>query len=571
MYSKIQPQQINLHTFSSPSGHVNFSQGANYVYGNLSPTISGDFNIVGNLSINGSDVSVPDSSNFYSSEYNDVIGGTGNNIGGTGNVLVNGDDSTILGNDNVIVNGFNCSIDENSHKNTILGGSFCSFIATTGTTILQDQSSVVVNANKNNALYISFTGGSYVASKVYMQDNLYLGALNSLYLSPSSSGIFSGSISVGGDIYYKGSILTSSSDLTGASGILAASIAATGSTLNSKINTLSGNLTPQVSNSVQKTGAQVISGDKTFADDLFLNSASIISTTGVSANYVQLSENNAVPEGNLFKVVSKNSIAILFDAFAESTQFSNLVNGDSDLDTCFIVGTENEFADASSKQIVVDSFGNTKIAGTLIAEGLNAYQPSSSGDLFGPNGLITKTGNYLYIKQDNTWSKFKASDWVEKTGQLWLDGTNTNISWIDGKIQNNGRIDIFSTGTGGGGGGGFTGNGVEGYININSEVFASWSNGLMTLDQDADWQFLEPNGKNGTLNFVTTTGDSSISWTDGQITSTGTKTINIPEPITLPINSGDYIFPPSGWEEMTMNFTDVDGFLRTRTFLVRST
>jgi hypothetical protein len=82
---------------------------------------------------------------------------------------------------------------------------------------------------------------------------------------------------------------------------------------------------------------------------------------------------------------------------------------------------------------------------------------------------------------------------------------------------------------------------------------------------------LSGNGKNGSRTFQTATGSSSIEWTNGQITSTGNVTLNLSGSSSLPIGSGDYVFPPSGWEEMTMNFTDVDGFLRTRTFLVRTT
>lgn len=492
MYSKIQPQQIEIHDFSSPSGHVNFVKGSNYVYANLSPTISGNFNFVGDVTLNGKSIPVIGTSNTFDQEYNTIVGGSGNIIEGTGNSILNGDESSVLGNQNVIVNGYDCSFASGSRKNTIVGGNLCSVSAVTGVTILQDQSSIVVSANKNNALYVSFTGGSYVSSDVYMNGDVFFEPTKDLFLSSSSSGVFSGDINVGGNLYWKGLLVPTMAQLTGASGELNTKIIATGSSLDSKINTLSGNISPLLTSSVRTTGAQTISGDKTFADDIFMRGSSIIGSTGTSANYVQLAESNAAPQGTLLKFVSKNSAAILFDAFDTATEFSNLLNGDTDLDTCFIVGADSESVATCNEKLVVDSFGNTKIGGGLIVEGINSYVPTGSGDAYGPNGLITKSGNYLFVKENSSWSKFKASDWVEKTGQIWLDNTNTNISWIDGKIQNTGRVNIFSTGSGGSG-------------------------------------------------------------------------------VSLPIGSGDYVFPPSGWEEMTMNFTDVDGFLRTRTFLVRST
>lgn len=563
MYSKIQPQQINLHAFSSPSGHFDFEQGSDYVYADLSPTISGNFNIVGTLSLNGAEVSTADSSNIFDNRYNYIVAGFGNNIEGIGNAILNGEDSFIFGENNVILNGYNCSIDEDSEKNTIVAGSYCNIGGTTGTTIIQDQSSVVVNATKNNALYVSFTGGSYFATQLHMQDHLYLEQLSHLYLSSSSSGIFSGDINVLGNLYWQGALIPTMAQLTGTSGVLAASIASTGTSLNSKLTIISG----QAFNSVQLTGNQTITGDKTFNGDVFLHPSSIISSTGISGNYIQLSDNVGLPSETL-KIVSKNSAAILFDAFSEATSFANLVNNDYvDYDACFVVGTEGESININTPKLIVDSFGNTKIAGTLIAEGLSVYQPSDASDTFGPNGLITKTGDYLYIKQDDGWSKFKASDWVEKTGEIWLDGANTSITWIDGKIQNNGRVDIFSTG---GGGGGFFGNGIAGDLYLNGVPTLAWSNGLVTTATNESFDFLTLNGQNGSRTFVTPTGTSSITWVDGQITSTGDVSIDIPSGSPSIIGSGDYVFPPSGWEEMTMNFTDVDGFLRTRTFLVRS-
>ena len=56
MYNKIQPEQIEIHTFSSPSGDIFFQQGTNYVHGNLNRSLAGNFSITGGLTLNGSKV-----------------------------------------------------------------------------------------------------------------------------------------------------------------------------------------------------------------------------------------------------------------------------------------------------------------------------------------------------------------------------------------------------------------------------------------------------------------------------------------------------------------------------------
>lgn len=84
MYSKIQPEQIQLHDFSSPSGHVLFSQGENTVYANLAPTITGDFNFLGNLRISGDSIMVSSGTSVALNNSGQLLAG---NLASTGALL----------------------------------------------------------------------------------------------------------------------------------------------------------------------------------------------------------------------------------------------------------------------------------------------------------------------------------------------------------------------------------------------------------------------------------------------------------------------------------------------------
>lgn len=480
MFSKIQPQQISLHSFSSPSGDVVFFQGDSFVYANLARNITGDFNFDGSLRVNGNLVGIsPTESNSYDPDVNVIVGGELNLVSGIDNVLVNSRSATVRGDDNTVISAYYASIPSGSDHNTILAGTAIYFDSgITGTTVIKDQSSLNgVFPNKNNALYISFRSGVYVS-----EQNLYLGnslATNWINLSGVSGAINTRLISTGSALDFK---------INGTSGAINTRLISTGSTLNSKIDATSGTINTRLID----TG-------------IFFNSK-IDTTSGV----------------------------------------------------------------LNSRLISTGSFLDDKI---------NTLSGSVSG-------MIANQGG---------------SD-----GTLNFDG-QSGISWVDGKIVNEGAITLFSTGTGGGSAG-FTGNGIAGNLILNGQNAASWANGLVTTT-GRSFEFLSGNNATGALVFNGVTG---VAWASGQISSTGVKSYNYitgnnntgslqfatgPSSsgiiawnsglitttgnliayssgsggggASLPINSGDYLFPPSGWEEFPMNFVDSDGFLRTKIFLTK--
>jgi hypothetical protein len=476
MFSKIQPQQISLHSFSSPSGDVVFSQGDSFVYADLARNLIGDFNFDGSLRVNGNLVGVtPTGSNSYDPDINIVIGGESNFVSGFDNVLVNSRFATVNGQDNTVINAYYADIPSSSTDNTVLGGTSVYFNSgIKGSMVLKDQSAInAVFPNKSNALYITFASGIYVSHK-----NLYLGEV----------------------------LATNWTDLSGVSGDINTRLNSTGYALDYKINNTSGAI-----------NTQLISTGQTLNTKIDANSGAI-----------------------------------------------------------------------NTRLIDTDIFFNTKIATT-------------SGIL---DSRIISTGLIL----DNKINALSGSVSSMIANQGGADGTlnfdgQSGISWVDGKIVNEGSITLFSTGSGAASGV-FSGNGVAGNLLLNGQTAASWANGLITTTEKS-FNFLSSNNATGALVFNGVTG---VAWASGQVSSTGVKSYNYITGNTttgslifatgpsssgiiawnsglitttgnfissggggagLPINSGDYIFPPAGWEEFPMNFIDTDGFLRTKIFLTK--
>jgi hypothetical protein len=201
MYYKIQPEQIQIHTFSSPSGDINFLAGTNYVYGDLSRSLTGNFNFVGSLSINGLKIQSSDASNYLSGANSFILGGLNNDVTGIKNIAINSESSTIGGNNNSIINSRFSSIDPTSKNSTIIGGAYASILpTTTGTMMLKDNVASSEQTNLSNSLIISFQGGNFIK-----QGGLTV-EVGDLKLSNISSGLFSGDIKVLGNTYLTGAV-----------------------------------------------------------------------------------------------------------------------------------------------------------------------------------------------------------------------------------------------------------------------------------------------------------------------------------------------------------------------------
>jgi hypothetical protein len=277
MYYKIQPEQIQIHAFSSPSGDLNFQAGSNFIYANLSRNLTGFFDVTGGVSVNGVSVPVADASNVVSGSNSFVFGGISNSVVGVRNVAVNGNACTILGTGNAAINATQAIFNASSSRNTALGGEGANFGANvTGATILKDSVASSISSNGSQTLTLSFSSGTFIEN-----GGMRIKAGN-LILNGSSSGIFSGGVQVVGSATKNGVELATTGDLGSASGALNTKIINTGAyavsasgaldtriintgayaatasgTLNTKISTLSGQC-------VKNTGAETISGQKTF-------------------------------------------------------------------------------------------------------------------------------------------------------------------------------------------------------------------------------------------------------------------------------------------------------------------
>ena len=262
MFFKIQPEQIQIHAFSSPSGDMRFFAGSNYVYANLSRYLTGVFDISGSLSVNGVALPVADSTNFTSGSNSFAFGGVDNDVIGVRNTEVNGDSCSILGTGNAAFNSRFADFDAASTNNTALGGYGADFNGVTGATVLKDGQASVVASNGNNSLTISYGSGTFIEN-----GNLTIKAGN-LNVGAGNSGLFSGDLHALGSIYRNGVALATTGDIYVTSGVLDGKLTNSGSALSTRINNTGSTLLAVVAvlsgESVLKTSDQTISGEKTF-------------------------------------------------------------------------------------------------------------------------------------------------------------------------------------------------------------------------------------------------------------------------------------------------------------------
>lgn len=463
MYYKIQPEQIQLHTFSSPSGHLAFSSGSNYVYANIADMLTGNFNITGSLSINGQRVVFYDKSNSVSTGVgNFAFGGVSNTVGGTGNLLLNGDSNTILGKDNLVINGDLNTFSESSEKNTVLAGRSTSFSSgTTGAVILKDFGSYSVPDNGSNTLTVAFESGVFFEGSDLSLKN------SNFYLDPSSSGVFSGgcnffgvlqkngeNIAVTGDIGITSGVLDTRLISTGSS--LSSRIETTGSYLSTKIDTLSGTLSGYTQQTGSDLSLRIDNSGSSLSSRIVSTGASLSSRVGLTGDYLVAAltltgsdlYSSIVSTGSSLSsrivstgtsLYSKMDIASGYlDAkidLASGTINTRLISTGSSLSSridstgSYAVGLSSSLGSAFFKTGDQSVTGeNTFIRNTIFSEslylkgnsgvlsgvsGASALVPTTSGSSIGNRGLISYSGQFLYLKiSDNP------HHWLRISGDL---------------------------------------------------------------------------------------------------------------------------------------------------------
>lgn len=235
-FTKIQPQQVQLATFLSPSGDLTFTDNVTGVSANLSRSLAGDFNFTDSLKVSSNEVVLTDNTN-NSSDLSITIGGVTNLVSGNHNVLVNGTLNTFSGNYNTLLNGKSVNFGVSGQKNTIVssdGGTFSNSI--TGSVILADHESTPT-VNTNHSLTISFNSGTTFENGDITHNGDEAFFNSHLHVDSAHSGMFSGGLYVSGNSYfYSDSVFNSAVDINADLTLSDNSIAASRTWVGNKIN-----------------------------------------------------------------------------------------------------------------------------------------------------------------------------------------------------------------------------------------------------------------------------------------------------------------------------------------------
>lgn len=199
-FTKIQPQQLQLPTFTSPSGDLSFTDLSTGVQINLDRTITGPMVITElRTSAERTILTVADNNSF--SESSICIAGLNNVVSGDNNVLLNGRSTTeFSGVFNTLVNGESVNFGASGQKNTILGGNGVSFgDQVTGSVILADHETAISN-NTNHSLVVAFGSGVTFQNGDVQFNGDNANFSSHLSVDANHSGILSGNVHVGGTL-----------------------------------------------------------------------------------------------------------------------------------------------------------------------------------------------------------------------------------------------------------------------------------------------------------------------------------------------------------------------------------
>ena len=203
-FTKIQPQQFQLPTFTSPSGDFTFTDLSTGVQINLDRDIVGPM-IITDLATSSESTILTVQNNNSFSEDSICLAGENNTVSGINNVLLNGKSiSDFSGSFNTLVNGESVGFGASGQNNTILAGNGVSFDdQITGSVILADHETAVTNGT-NHSLLVSFGSGvNFENGNVQFNgDNTYFGS--HLNVNATHSGIFSGSVGIEGSLKVDG-------------------------------------------------------------------------------------------------------------------------------------------------------------------------------------------------------------------------------------------------------------------------------------------------------------------------------------------------------------------------------
>lgn len=214
-FNKIQPEQIQLHTFFSDSGDLNITQTNTGVKINVSRNLTGDFSFTGDLTNNGKSIAsfAQKTDNIYNTNSgNFLFLGSNTEIGdglnAYNNFAISCNDSSISGINNAVFRADSVEFRTGSQENVCLAGHGITFTETaTGSVVLKDNLTTnSITVSQQDALYAKFSSGHFFqGGDTYFQQSL----------SVDGTGIFSGQLDVLSDAVLSGSTIVNEEMLNG--------------------------------------------------------------------------------------------------------------------------------------------------------------------------------------------------------------------------------------------------------------------------------------------------------------------------------------------------------------------
>lgn len=396
----IDPRQYTPYALIFPSGNINAVRGEDYFNIYLLNNLSGSFDITGGLTINRQPVFVPGPTNNFGGINNYVFGGTNNFVTGSNNGIIYSFSSEISGQGNGILFGEQNQVVDASYASVLAGRN--TLASHTGAVIIGD--SVLArekNSVRNDSLNIDLTGGTFNQYELFQKGNFYLDS--------SSSGLSSGNWNFLQNVYQTGSPLQNLQNVKDISGVLLNNIKYNSGVYETGINALSGTL---VNDYVTDYSAQTISGEKTFAADVYVqtgNSLKSLEGNSISPSYYgsQTYDNTGNLGGYSPVISSKRGVAVLIDSSNERNkndktgQFSK---------NAFSLWSESAIPGSGKLCFGVDASGLAMARqGLVISE--QRYIPTGMRAT-GISGQMSWSGTYFYLCTGTSlWGRVQVAPW----------------------------------------------------------------------------------------------------------------------------------------------------------------
>jgi hypothetical protein len=227
MENKINQRQYEPYSLNTPSGNLRFDEFVESFSCYLLESLTGNFDITGNLTVNNGQVLFSDLSNeIQIGSNNSVLNSLDSTNSGSNCVIINSNDSFLSGDKNTIIGGSDNQIAD-SDDAAILFGTQTTISKSTGSAILADGNSsrTKESVQRENSLTIDFNSGLFIKNDTFVEGSLFSTGDFSIFdsdvhINASNSGLCSGDFQILGNAYHTGVLLADFGDLTSSSGDL---------------------------------------------------------------------------------------------------------------------------------------------------------------------------------------------------------------------------------------------------------------------------------------------------------------------------------------------------------------